>query len=106
MVSINTMFLIMPILSNQGALTTSQQLDLFRDYKRKVSMAIGKERTDDLIKRAVYIVSSGTNDFAFNYYGAIVVRRTAYPTISSYQNFLWQNIESFLQVCSLLFPSF
>ncbi|XP_023753011.1 GDSL esterase/lipase At5g45960 [Lactuca sativa] len=80
-----------------GALTTSQQLDLFRDYKRKVSMAIGKERTDDLIRKAVYIVSSGTNDFAFNYYGAIVVRRTAYPTISSYQNFLWQNIESFLQ---------
>ncbi|KAI3697905.1 hypothetical protein L6452_31008 [Arctium lappa] len=80
-----------------GALTASQQLDLFRDYKRKMDVAIGKERTDDIIKSAGYIVSSGTNDFAFNYYGPVSVQRTVYPTISSYQNFLWQNIEKFLQ---------
>ncbi|KVI01015.1 Lipase, GDSL [Cynara cardunculus var. scolymus] len=78
---------------------TSQlsQLELFRDYKRKMKVAVGKERTDEIIKSAGYIVSSGTNDFAFNYYGPVSVQRTLYPTISSYQNFLWQIIEEFLQ---------
>ncbi|XP_076917082.1 GDSL esterase/lipase At5g45960-like [Bidens hawaiensis] len=80
-----------------GALTASQQLDLFRDYKRKMELAIGKERTDDTVKRGEYIVSLGTNDFAFNYYGPVLIQRTLYPTIHSYQSFLWQNIQKFLQ---------
>ncbi|KAI3695167.1 hypothetical protein L1987_78156 [Smallanthus sonchifolius] len=58
-------------LMTRGALTVLQQLDLFREYKRKMKLAIGKERTDDLIKRGEYVVSLGTNDFAFNYYAPV-----------------------------------
>ncbi|KAI3741683.1 hypothetical protein L1987_59357 [Smallanthus sonchifolius] len=79
------------------ALTQSQQLDLFKEYKAKLEVAIGKERTDDLVRRAGYLVSSGTNDFTFNYYGPLQVRRKAYPTISEYQQFQWQLVEQFLQ---------
>ncbi|KAL8259445.1 hypothetical protein R6Q59_027398 [Mikania micrantha] len=80
-----------------GALTSSQQLDLFREYKRKMVLSIGKERTDEIIKRAGYILSSGTNDFAFNYYGPVLLQRTLYPSIHTYQTFLWHNIQNFLQ---------
>ncbi|KAI3710209.1 hypothetical protein L2E82_39983 [Cichorium intybus] len=87
-----------PLTSQLGsALTQSQQLDLFREYKRKLETAIGKERTDDLVRRAGYIVSSGTNDFTFNYYGPVTTRRTTYPNIADYQKFQWQKIEEFLQ---------
>ncbi|XP_076936035.1 GDSL esterase/lipase At5g45960-like [Bidens hawaiensis] len=87
-----------PFTSQLGmALTQSQQLDLFKEYKVKLAAAIGKERTDDLVRRAGYLVSSGTNDFTFNYYGPIPVRKKAYPTISQYQQFQWQLIEQFLQ---------
>ncbi|KAI3800837.1 hypothetical protein L1987_28934 [Smallanthus sonchifolius] len=79
------------------ALTQSQQLDLFKEYKAKLEVAIGKEKTDDLVRRAGYLVSSGTNDFTFNYYGPLQVRRKAYPTIYEYQQFQWQLVEQFLQ---------
>lgn len=81
------------------ALTQSQQLDLFKEYKVKLEAAIGKERTDDLVSRAGYLVSSGTNDFTFNYYGPIPIRRTHYPTIEQYKQFQWQKVEEFLEVC-------
>nr|XP_043620824.1 GDSL esterase/lipase At5g45960-like [Erigeron canadensis] len=87
-----------PLTSQLGmALTQSQQLDLFKEYKAKLEVAIGKERTDDLVRRAGYLVSSGTNDFTFNYNGPIPTRRKAYPTISEYEQFQWQLIEQFLQ---------
>ena len=56
----------------QMCLTQSQQLDLFKEYKAKLTTEIGKERTDDIVARAEYIVSSGTNDFTFNYNGPII----------------------------------
>ncbi|KAJ9565957.1 hypothetical protein OSB04_001923 [Centaurea solstitialis] len=80
-----------------SALTQSQQLDLFKEYKAKLEAAIGKERTDDVVARAGYLVSSGTNDFTFNYYGPLPIRRSSYPTISEYQKYQWQLIENFLQ---------
>lgn len=87
----------------QRALTQPQQLDLFREYKRKLQAAIGKERTDDLVRNAGYIVSSGTNDFTFNYYGPVLVRRSTYPNIADYQKFQWNLIEQFMQVFHLSF---
>ncbi|KVH89513.1 Lipase, GDSL [Cynara cardunculus var. scolymus] len=80
-----------------SALTQSQQLDLFKEYKAKLEVAIGKERTEDLVGRAGYLVSSGTNDFTFNYYGPLRIRQSSYPTISEYQKYQWQLIEQFLQ---------
>nr|XP_043630158.1 GDSL esterase/lipase At5g45960-like [Erigeron canadensis] len=81
----------------QGALTFLQQLDLFKDYKQKLDVAIGKEKTNDLITNASYLISSGTNDFTLNYYGPIPVRQLTYPNISGFQQFMWQNIQQFIQ---------
>ena len=85
----------------QMCLTQSQQLDLFKEYKAKLTAAIGKERTDDIVARAAYLVSSGTNDFTFNYNGPITIRKKEYPTIEEYQKFQWQLVEQFLKVCNL-----
>ncbi|KAK9055922.1 hypothetical protein SSX86_027009 [Deinandra increscens subsp. villosa] len=87
-----------PLTSQIGmALTQTQQLDLFKEYKAKLEAEIGKERTDDLVRRAGYLVSSGTNDFSFNYYGPLPVRRKAYPTLSQYLEFQWQFTQQFLE---------
>nr|XP_043620366.1 GDSL esterase/lipase At5g45960-like [Erigeron canadensis] len=80
-----------------GALTMMQQLELFKEYKAKLEVSIGKQKTDDIVRRAGYVVSSGTNDFALNYYGPTLVQRSAYPNISDYHHFMWHNIERFLQ---------
>lgn len=87
----------------QGALSQLRQLELFKEYKSKLEAAIGKEKTKDLVKKAAYFVSAGTNDFAFNYYGPTLVQRTTYPNESDYQQFMWQHIEQFLQVYHKIF---
>lgn len=63
-------------------------------------MAVGKERAEELIKNAVFVISAGTNDYVLNYYGP-PMRRHSY-TISAYHQFLGEIIQQFLQVCCLL----
>lgn len=72
----------------------------FREYKSKMDMLIGTERTVDIIKRAAFMLSAGTNDFIVNYYAlGEPVSQVLYPNVSSYQNLLFENIDQFLKVC-------
>lgn len=73
-----------------------KQLEYFREYKAKLVAAIGKERTETLISKAVYLISAATNDVVINYLGT-PFRRANY-TITAYQDFVLQNIEQFIQV--------
>lgn len=74
-----------------------KQMENFREYKSRVEVQMGKERTDVLIKNAVYIISAGTNDFVFNYFGVSRIRRYSY-SIARYYQFLVQQIQQFIQV--------
>ncbi|KAK6917636.1 GDSL lipase/esterase [Dillenia turbinata] len=82
-----------PRLSN--VISLSKQLECFGELKERIEAAIGKEKTDELVKKAVYLVSAGTNDFIVNYY-ALPLRSTTY-TMSQYQQFLLQNTKQFIQ---------
>lgn len=73
-----------------------RQLEYFKEYKRRVESAIGKQKMEQHIKRAVFLISAGTNDFIVNYY-ALPIRRKTY-TLSGYQQFLLQQVKQFLQV--------
>lgn len=77
-----------------------KQLDYFREYLKMIQLRIGKERTQDLIKKALVVVSAGTNDFVVNYM-ALPFQQKKY-TIEEYQNFLLLNLRQFLQVCYLV----
>ncbi|KAH9748915.1 GDSL esterase/lipase [Citrus sinensis] len=72
-----------------------RQLEYFKEYKRRVESAIGKQKMEQHIKRAVFLISAGTNDFIVNYY-ALPIRRKTY-TLSGYQQFLFQQVKQFLQ---------
>ncbi|KAK6123812.1 hypothetical protein DH2020_042443 [Rehmannia glutinosa] len=60
-----------------------------------MELYIGKERTRSLISKAVFFISVGTNDFIVNYYGPPIRRKTY--TISTYQDFILQLGQQFLQ---------
>ncbi|CAK9177052.1 unnamed protein product [Ilex paraguariensis] len=83
-----------------GVIPMSEQLEYFREYKSKLELAIGKRGTKNLINKAGFIVSAGTNDFVVNYFGT-PIRRQSY-TVSGYQQFLMQHVQQFIQVCPLL----
>ncbi|XP_059637227.1 GDSL esterase/lipase At5g45960-like isoform X2 [Cornus florida] len=72
-----------------------KQVEYLKEYKSRVEVAIGKKRTKNLMERAIFVVSAGTNDFVFNYFGT-PFRRKSY-SVSTYTQFLMQHIQKFLQ---------
>ncbi|KAK1368750.1 GDSL esterase/lipase [Heracleum sosnowskyi] len=81
---------------NGAVVSMPKQMEYFREYKSRVEAQIGKERTEVLIKNVVYIISAGTNDYVFNYFGVSRVRRFSYSIVRYYQ-FLVQQIQQFIQ---------
>ncbi|KAK1368749.1 putative SGNH hydrolase-type esterase superfamily protein [Heracleum sosnowskyi] len=79
-----------------GVISIPEQMEHFREYKTKVETVIGTEKTEALLKKAVYVISAGTNDFVVNYYGASGIRRYSY-SIPSYSEFLVQQMQLFIQ---------
>ncbi|KAM3343584.1 hypothetical protein P3S68_025673 [Capsicum galapagoense] len=82
-----------PTISN--VISLSKQLEHFKKYQEKMEAAIGKEKTQNLINEALFLVSAGTNDFVVNY-NTLPIRRKNY-TLSAYTDFLLQHVQLFLQ---------
>ncbi|KAF5729144.1 GDSL-motif lipase/hydrolase family protein [Tripterygium wilfordii] len=72
-----------------------KQLECFRAYKQKLESATGKQRTEDHIKKALFIISAGTNDFVINYF-ALPFRRKNY-SVFTYQKFILHKAKELLQ---------
>lgn len=81
-----------------SAISLEQQLEYFKEYKSKMEMFIGNERTLNIIKNAAFMLSAGTNDFIVNYFGlGEPVTQVMYPNVTSYHMHLFQNIEQFIK---------
>ncbi|WJX94142.1 hypothetical protein P8452_75590 [Trifolium repens] len=51
-----------------SALSTEDQLDLFKEYIGKLKAAVGENRTTEIIANSIIIISMGTNDISGSYY--------------------------------------
>ncbi|XP_024027177.1 GDSL esterase/lipase EXL3-like [Morus notabilis] len=47
----------------------SDQLQFFKEYKAKLKEDVGKERSETIIANSLFLISSGTNDILFRYFG-------------------------------------
>jgi len=52
----------------QSVIPIPEKLEYLRELKNKLKNVIGKERTEDHIKKVVLFCSAGTNDSALNYF--------------------------------------
>ena len=57
---------------------------------------LGKQRTENHMKNAIFFISAGTNDFVINYF-TLTIRRKSY-TLLAYHQFLLQHVKDFIQV--------
>ncbi|XP_031266670.1 GDSL esterase/lipase At5g45960 [Pistacia vera] len=73
----------------------AKQLEYFKEYKRRVQTTIGKQRMENHIKKAGFLISSGTNDFMVNYFSLPFRRQTF--TVSAYQQFMLRTATQFIQ---------
>lgn len=75
----------------------SKQIDLFRDYIRRVKEIVGdEEKVKKIISSALIVISAGTNDFIFNFYD-IPTRKLEF-NLSGYQDFLLNRLQFFIKV--------
>ncbi|XP_044462698.1 GDSL esterase/lipase At2g30310-like [Mangifera indica] len=74
----------------------SKQIDMFRDYIRRVKEIVGdEEKVKKIISSALIVISAGTNDFIFNFYD-IPTRKLEF-NVSGYQDFLLNRLQSFIK---------
>ncbi|TQD85736.1 hypothetical protein C1H46_028652 [Malus baccata] len=78
-----------------SVLSLSDQLDLFKNYIRKITAAAGEERAATIVSKSIYIVCIGSDDIA-NTYLSTPVRRPYYD-IPAYTDLMINSASSFLQ---------
>ncbi|KAF4388465.1 hypothetical protein CsatB_008068 [Cannabis sativa] len=64
----------------------SDQIKLFKDYKRKLKRGVGERRAKNIIDNSVFLISSGNNDILFSYFSTNL-RRFHYD-VPSYTDLL------------------
>ncbi|KAK3427088.1 hypothetical protein EUGRSUZ_F03393 [Eucalyptus grandis] len=79
----------------QNVISMEKQLQYFKEYTKRLEMAIGKNRTRNIINGALFVISSGTNDFIINYYGLPFRRQSFTPQM--YRQFILAHVKNFTQ---------
>ncbi|OWM77380.1 hypothetical protein CDL15_Pgr016777 [Punica granatum] len=72
-----------------------KQLEHFQEYRKRIEDAIGKGKTINLIRKSVFLVSAGINDFSLNYF-TTRLRRLNF-SVSDYEKFVLQHLKEFIQ---------
>ena len=83
----------------QGVIPMQQQLNYFREYKARIEKAIGEKKAKELINKASFLISCGTNDYVVNYFNNPIMQINY--TVSAYQKFLLDNAHQLLKVSLL-----
>ncbi|KAI8013886.1 GDSL esterase/lipase [Camellia lanceoleosa] len=89
-----------PLTTNTtNAIPMSTQLEYFKQYKAKLQNKIGKKRAADQIKKALFYVNAGSDDFAFSYFGDGLNQTVRYQTykLPDYEQFVLQLMQQFIQ---------
>ncbi|KAK8948432.1 GDSL esterase/lipase [Platanthera zijinensis] len=83
--------------SLSAVISVLDQVDYFRNYINRIDQMVGVKRRRDLIKTAVFVLSSGTNDFIA--YSTVPLRGEVF-SVEGYQGFLLTKVKEFIQVLS------
>lgn len=78
-------------------ISLSGQLDMFKEYIKKVEKAVGRNKRKIIVSKSIYIVCIGSDDIA-NTYAQTPFRNVQYD-IPSYTDFMASEASKFLQVC-------
>ena len=74
----------------------TEQLGWYKNWKNEVISLVGPEKGEYIIKNALYIISTGSNDWVNNYYINPVLQKEY--TQDAYTTFLIGKVRAFLQV--------
>ncbi|XP_026452924.1 GDSL esterase/lipase At2g04570-like [Papaver somniferum] len=72
----------------------SEQLEYFKEYQKRLTSFLGKDRAVKAARESLYFISIGTNDFIENYF--TLPGRSSDFTVDEYENFLLGIARNFL----------
>ncbi|KAL0543437.1 hypothetical protein IC582_018533 [Cucumis melo] len=76
-----------------SVLSLSDQLELFKDYIKKIKAAVGEEKATAILSKSVIIVCTGSDDIANTYF--ITPFRRLHYDVASYTDLMLQSASSF-----------
>ncbi|RWW83305.1 hypothetical protein BHE74_00008198 [Ensete ventricosum] len=79
----------------QSVIPIWQEVEYFKEYRRRLGRYVGKARAVHIIREAVYIISIGTNDFLENYYSYVTGRFREFK-VEEFEDFLIDRAADFL----------
>jgi len=65
---------------------TWKELEYYKEYQKKLRAYVGKDKANEILSEALYLMSLGTNDFLENYY--LSPKRQSQFTVQQYEDFL------------------
>lgn len=80
----------------QQAIPLSGQLEYFKEYKSKLNELVGGNKSEYIVKEALYVLSAGTADFLQNYYLSSSLKKAYTP--DQYASFLASSFSNFVKV--------
>eukprot|EP00253_Pinus_taeda_P012855 PITA_12855 len=78
-----------------NVLTLGQQLENFKLYREELVSIVGGQNASEIISRALFAISMGTDDFANNYYINPITR--AHYTVTEFRDLLLNSLSEFIQ---------
>lgn len=80
----------------QSVFSLWDQLELFKEYKRKLEAIAGEERAANIVAESLFTIFAGSNDIMTTYFTTNI--RALSFDLPSYINFLIQAASSFVEV--------
>ncbi|KAL0002871.1 hypothetical protein SO802_016652 [Lithocarpus litseifolius] len=72
-----------------------KELEYYKEYQNKLRAYVGKDKANEILSEALYLMSLGTNDFLENYY--LSPKRQSQFTVQQYEDFLIGLAENFIR---------
>ncbi|XP_048324053.2 GDSL esterase/lipase At2g30310 isoform X2 [Ziziphus jujuba] len=79
-----------------GVIPVSKQIEYFKKYIERIQGIVGEKEAKNIVKRALVLISAGTNDLVINFYDT-PTRRLEFD-INGYQDFLQKNLKKYIEV--------
>ena len=73
-------------LNLQKVIPMWKELEYYKEYKNKLRAYVGKDKANEILSEALYLMSLGTNDFLENYY--LSPKRQSQFIVQQYEDFL------------------
>lgn len=84
----------------QHAISLTQQLEYFKEYKGKLTKSVGSSKANSIINGALFLVSFGPSDFLQNYYVNPYVNKVY--TVDQYSSMLVKTLSNLIKVNNLM----